>query len=212
LKKLGYDRRWFAGTLQGDGAGRVLLAGGARVDMQVQAKAASSEKLKNVGSEIDPAEYAQPTLAFLRHYWASKRRGALLPGRSDIDPFEMTAHLGWILLVDVLPGMVDFRYRLIGTRVSQYFLRDCTGKTITESFGPCGPVAIKAILACYRKVARDRVPLRMFGSAGWLGKEFLDFDNILLPLARDGVTVDMILGAFTFDARTQALRHSLRSG
>jgi hypothetical protein len=31
-----------------------------------------------------------------------------------------------------------------------------------------------------------------------------------LPLAKDGARVDMILGAFTFDARSQTLRHSLR--
>jgi hypothetical protein len=192
--------------------GRVLLAGRAQADIHVQAKAASSEKLKNVGSEIDPPHLAQPTLAFLRDYWAGKRRGERLPGREDIDPLEMKDHLGWIVLADVLPGMADFRYRLIGTRISQYFLQDCTGKTLTETFSPLGPVAVKAILACYRKVARDRVPLRLFGSAGWLGKDFLDFDNILLPLARDGVNVDMILGAFTYDARTQALRHSLRFG
>ena len=178
--------------------------------MQGQAKRPPSERLRKVGSEIDPAHIAQPTLAFLRDYWESKRRGGLLPARRDIDPMEMKDHLGWIMLVDVLPDMVDFRYRLIGTLVAQYFLRDCTGKTVTESFSRVGPAAVKAIHACYRNVARDRVPLRLFGSAGWLGKEFLDFDNILLPLAQDGVTVNMILGAFTFDARSQALRHSLR--
>jgi hypothetical protein len=162
-------------------------------------------RIQKVGSEVDPTHLRHPTLAFLRAYWDSKRRGRAMPARADIDPAEMKEHLGWIILADVLPDLADFRYRLIGTRVTQYFRRDVTGKTLTESYTAYGPAALKMALAVYRKVARDRVVLRTFGDIGWLGKDFSEFDQLFVPLSDDGITVNMILSAFTFDYR----RHSL---
>jgi hypothetical protein len=122
-----------------------------------------------------------------------------MPSRADIRPAEMKEHLGWIILVDVLPDFTDFRYRTIGSRVTQYFLGDSTGKTITETFASFGETAISGVLAVHRKCARDKVVLRSFGDAGWLGRSFLDFDTLYLPLSEDGVNANMILSAFTFD-------------
>lgn len=173
-------------------------------------RAARIGSLEHVGAEVDPAHLGQPTLAFLRAYWESKRRGRLMPARADIDPIEMKAHLGWIVLADVLPRLADFRLRLVGTLVTQYFLSDSTGKTIRESFAGAAPSVTKSVLAAFRTVARERVPLRTFGNAGWLGKEFLDFDLLLLPLSADGVNVNIVMGAFTFDLK-QSLARRRRS-
>ncbi len=169
-----------------------------------------SDRVQNVGSEIDPKQLNHPTLAFLRSYWENKRGVRSMPARADIDPLEMKEHLGWIILADVLPGFADFRYRLIGTRVTQYFGRDSTGKTVIETYSPYGPAALRMALAVYRKVARDKVVLRTFGTAGWLGKDFIEFDQIFLPLSDDGATANMILSAFTFDFRQQSLKRPLR--
>ena len=62
------------------------------------------------------------------------------------------------------------------------------------------------MLAVFRKVARDHVVLRVFGDAGWHGKDYLGFDALLLPLSEDGASVNMVMCAFTFDARRQLLR------
>ncbi len=163
-------------------------------------------------AELDPAHLPHPTHAFLRAYWEGKRRGRLMPARADIDPVEMKAHLGWIVLADVLPGCTDFRLRLVGTLVTEYFLRDNTGRTIKESFAEADPAVTDSVLAAFRTVARERAPLRSFGSPGWLGREFLDFDLLLLPLSAEGVHVDIVMGAFTFDVRKQSLvRHARRA-
>lgn len=170
-------------------------------------KSASSGRvgsLEHVRIEVDPAHLDHPTLAFLKRYWDAKRGGRRMPSRADIDPVEMKAHLGWIVLADVLPHCADFRLRLIGTLVTEYFLRDSTGKTIRESFAEADPAVTKSVLAAFRTVARERVPLRTFGSAGWLGREFLDFDLLLVPLSADGDNVDIVMGAFTFDLRKQS--------
>jgi hypothetical protein len=165
-----------------------------------------AHRIKNVGSEIDPLALANPTLAFLRSYWESKRNGRAMPSRADIDPLEMKEHLGWLILADVLANYEDFRFRLVGTRVTDYFGRDITGKRLSEAYAGFGPAALKMALAVYRKVARDRIVLRTFGNTGWLGEDFLDFEQLFLPLSEDGVRANMVMSAFTFDARRQALK------
>jgi hypothetical protein len=158
-----------------------------------------SPRLSGVSSEVDPRNLEQPVLRFLKDYWEQKRAGRAMPARADIHPSEMKEHLGWIVLVDVLPDFCDFRYRTIGSRVTQYFLQDSTGRTISEAFASYGEAAVNGTLAVHRKCARDQVVLRSHGGAGWLGRAFLDFDALYLPLSDDGTTVNMILSAFTFD-------------
>jgi hypothetical protein len=158
-----------------------------------------SPRLSGVSSEVDPQHLEHPVLNFLKEYWQGKRAGRVMPARADIRPAEMKDYLGWIILVDVLPDFADFRYRMVGTRVAQYFLQDATGKTVSETFAPYGEAAVSGTLAVYRKCARDRVVLRSHGGAGWLGRSFLDFDTLYLPLSDDGTSVNMILSAFTFD-------------
>jgi len=159
-----------------------------------------SARGSSVQSEINPKHLQNPILSFLLQYWESKRRERALPSRADIKPAEMKEYLGWIILIDALPDFGDFRFRMIGTRVSQYFLADATGQTMREAFAPYGEPVVNSVIATHRKTARDKVVVRAYGGAGWLGRSFLDFDAIYLPLADDGENVNMILSAFTFDA------------
>ncbi len=164
-----------------------------------------SERVRDVGAEVNPARLENPVLGFLKTYWDEKRRDRNMPARADIDPMEMREHLGWLILADVLPGMTDLRFRLVGTRITQYFRRDITGRLLSESYQPYGTPAQKMAMAVYRKVARDQIVLRTFGTAGWLGKDFIEFDQLFVPLSDDGSTVNMVLSAFTFDYRRQNL-------
>lgn len=158
-----------------------------------------SSNATGVQTEIDPKHLKNPALVFLKHYWERKRGTRTMPARADIRPSEMKEHLGWIMLLDVMPEALDFRFRTVGTRVTEYFLTQATGKTLTESFARYGEDAMKAVLATHRKVAREAVSLRVHGGAGLFGRAFLDFDALYLPLSDDGVSVNMILSAFTFD-------------
>jgi hypothetical protein len=158
-----------------------------------------SRRLSGINTEIDPQNLQNPVLSFLKSYWDSKRGGRPMPTRADIKPADMKEHLGWIILLDALPDFSDFRYRTIGTRVTQYFLADSTGKTLSEAFGMYGEAAVNGVTATHRKAARDQVAVRCYGGAGWIGRSFMDFDALFLPLSDDGVTANMILSAFTFD-------------
>jgi hypothetical protein len=156
-------------------------------------------RLQGIQNEIDPQHLQHPVLAFLKDYWNSRKAGRPLPSRADIKPSDLKQHLGWIILLDALPDYADFRYRTIGTRVAQYFLADSTGKTLSEAFGSYGEAAVNGVLSVHRKAAQDKTIVRAFGGAGWLGRSFLDFDALFLPLSDDGQAVNMILSAFTFD-------------
>lgn len=158
-----------------------------------------TENVTGVQIEIDPSTLQNPTLAFLKSYWDLKRGTRDMPARADIEPSEMKEHLGWLLLLDVLPDAQDFRFRMVGTRVTEYLLTDASGKTVTEALAPYGEAALEAVLVTHRRVAEERLPLRVHGGAGLFGRAFLDFDAIFLPLSADGHAVNMILSAFTFD-------------
>ncbi|MGN6515885.1 MAG: PAS domain-containing protein [Rhizomicrobium sp.] len=162
-----------------------------------------SSGISGVSSEIDPTSLSHPTLAFLKTYWDRKRGSKLMPPRSEIRPAEMKQYVRALVLVDALPGFGDFRYRTVGTDVTELMFAQATGQTVRNVFAPLGQEAVDLALGGYRKVAEDHVALRAFGSAAWLGLPHMDFDSLHLPLSDDGITVNMIISAATF---TQA-RH-----
>jgi hypothetical protein len=157
-----------------------------------------SSHITDVFTEIDPQRLEHPVLAFLKAYWDKKRGGRKMPSRADIKPAEMKEHLGWIVLIDVLPDYSDFRYRMVGSRVSEAFPGAAKGRFISETYRQFSELAVKGALATHRKAARDAVPLRTYGSAAAMDREFMDFDAVFLPLSDDGARVNMLLNSFTF--------------
>ncbi len=162
------------------------------------------ERDPRVGAEINPTRLKQPVLAFVHDYWNKKRGLRQMPSRADIVPSELREHLPWIVMVDVMPGMEEFRLRLVGTLVNQYFLTDATGKTIREAFAGFPPDVAKAVTAVHRKCARDNAVVRSYGAPDWMGGGYEEFDALYLPLSDDGRTCNVVLNAFTFD-REQVL-------
>jgi hypothetical protein len=146
--------------------------------------------------ETNPSHLSNPVLAFLKEYWEQKRGTQPFPSRAAIKPAEMKEHLGWIILVDALAD--EFRYRMIGSRVTEYFLKNATGKTAREAFAAFGQPAVDCVQALHRMTVDEKVIVHIHGSADWLGQPSFDFDTLCLPLSDDGQTVNMILCAFTF--------------
>lgn len=93
-------------------------------------------------------------------YWQRKRVGAAPPRRSDIDPNELRALLPYVFLMDVLPGLGDFRYRLMGSEIVHMAGENVTAKT-TRSVFPSN--FLRFVLLAYRAVAGRQVPLRFHG-------------------------------------------------
>ncbi len=150
-----------------------------------------------VQAQSNPAVLAEPALAFLLDYWRAKRGPREMPARSDIRPAELKKYLDSIVMIDVL-GDGDFRYRLVGTTITRYFLTDPTGLRVADAWAPAGENAVTRVVNNLSAVAAGRVPVRLWGQIDWIGT-FEDFDALYLPFSDDGEHVTMILNLFTFD-------------
>ena len=150
-------------------------------------------------AEFDPADAEPMLLSFVRHYWENRRNGRAMPGRADIAPADMRAHLRHILLADVIDGGKDFRYRLVGTELQRYFAGNPSGKLMSEALAPFGEKTVSRTIATYRWVVERRAPLRVRGSGVLYNQDAKTFDALLAPLSDDGATPNMVFGTFVFE-------------
>jgi hypothetical protein len=140
------------------------------------------------------AKLAWPEFQFLYRYWRSKQAEGTLPARSAIHPAEFPKLLPRIYLVDVVRAdapPLQFRYRLCG---SEHFLingKEITGLELAEAMAP---QYVDAIRAVYSYVAESGQPHVARSFAAIEGRQHVVYDRLLLPLANDGRTVNMMLG------------------
>lgn len=145
------------------------------------------------------AQIGAPAAAARAHeelfgYWASLRRGGGLPSRHDIDPGGFKRLLPTVSLIDVTGDPAQFRIRLAGTGLYGVYGREITGRSLSDVYSGSACDYWKAELA---KVVAERRPSVGVHSLAWRGASHLSILWLRLPLASDGVNVDMILG---FDA------------
>lgn len=65
--------------------------------------------------ELPPPRELGPGMLRIWEYWNLKRGNRSAPRRRDIDPIDMARDLSGIILYDVEPDPVRFRYRLTGS-------------------------------------------------------------------------------------------------
>ncbi len=130
-----------------------------------------------------------PVNQFGYDYWKQKRGERRMPTRRDIDPAEITKILPHVLLLDVQQDPLDFRYRLIGTKMDEHMSRRYTGMWMSEIAHQRPP---SRIWANCRQVAQSGLPLS--GDTPYVGKnkEFLTTEDLIMPLSDDDATVDML--------------------
>ncbi|MDH3233744.1 MAG: PAS domain-containing protein [Alphaproteobacteria bacterium] len=130
-----------------------------------------------------------PILRQALAYWNDKRGARAMPARADIDPMEIIQILPHVILLDVLREPLDFRYRLIGTVNEEHMSEPYTGRRFSELPHQCAP---SRIWSCSERVVRDKHPLR--SDIPYVGpkRDFTSVEDIMMPLAADGATVDMI--------------------
>lgn len=113
-----------------------------------------------------------------------------LPSRGDFSPRDLMALGGIVSLIDVEREPLRFRIRLVGSRLTQTLGRDISGRYVDEVYGP---EVYPQIVETYRQCVETRLPVWTSGQLRHTAKDFMRFESIDLPLARDGRTVDMIL-------------------
>ena len=149
--------------------------------------------------EIDRPEHWPAVLAFVRDYWQAKRGSRTMPGRNDISPAQLKLQLPQILLVDVVDDGRDFRYRLVGSRLRDFFHSEPSGQLMSETLASFGADTLNATLDAYGTAFKRRAPVRLTGAGSWFGQSTKLFDAYLAPLSDDGESVNMILGSFVFE-------------
>ena len=133
----------------------------------------------------------------LSGYWAQKRGTRAIPLRADIDPLDLTRHLASLFLLDVIESGRDFRYRLVGTMVTDMNERNVTGTTIRTEYS-C-PVTLRYVDAVLRRVVSEKRPRFTCGQVFWRpGKDHRGFEAGYFPISAHGCSVDMILAEVRF--------------
>ena len=149
------------------------------------------------GMRGDPSlAFERPELVDLFGLWQAKLRGRVMPARADLTPFDLKAHLGNLILTDVEPEPLRFRYRLIGTNITRIVKRDATGHYYEDIYS--GRLR-ESVLANNSWVVRERAPLRIFSRTGHERNDIYTYEGVLMPLSQDGEHVNMVLGSLLFE-------------
>ena len=161
--------------------------------------AVSNIAVNKVRFESDPARVDAPVLDFYLSYWREKRSRNKMPARSQLRPSEIREHIASITLAEGLPGLDDFRFRIVGTKVAQYFLADATGKTIRQLYAAAVKPVIDGIVQLHRAPLERAAPLLIHASTTLVeGLYFTAFDVLYLPLSDSAGNGAFVLGAYSF--------------
>ena len=141
-------------------------------------------------SETDTSSWNPKVTRFLK-YWLSLKRKEDLPGRQHFDPLDIPDLMSRVWMLDVLREPLRFRYRLAGTKEVETLGREVTGKMFDEVHshrynrivGRLSEVVHRGV-ATYRKGKIIALPR----------KEYVVMENCLVPMARDGAIVDLLIG------------------
>jgi len=145
----------------------------------------------SVFETIEPSGRLAQLVAYWRHLVPSG-----LPGRRHLDPVMIgAALLPHIFLADVLDGGRRFRWRLIGTHIVNHAASDDTGRDLDATIAPG---MRETIIGHYRETIATCRPLCHRSEFIGRDRRVYRYDRVLMPLADDGTTVDMILGGAVF--------------
>lgn len=156
-------------------------------------------------AELDLPPCHEKIAAIVRYWRRIRPADGTPPGRQHFDPAAVPALLPCIRLYDVFREPWRFRYRLVGTELVRHLGRDLTGTW----FGEDVPDSETS------KSYRDLVFVASGGGLSYHRgypvytnphKNHLTAERILLPLARNGSEVDMILGLSVLHAAAAAVR------
>ena len=133
-------------------------------------------------------------------YWERLRAGRPMPSREDIEPLDIAPLLPHVYLVNISYDPLDFRYRLIGTKIVEHSLADYTGRSLRELPEQHPPSQVWAL---FNQAIEERRPVCT--RIPYLHIPGRSVEKLAAPLSSDGQTVDMLFGVIEFETyRTEA--------
>lgn len=133
-----------------------------------------------------------PPLRFLLAHWSKLADKPALPHLRQIDALDLGPALGHVMLLDVVDGGRDFRYRLFGSVVARVSNFEMTGRLLSEL--PASPYVVELLLAVYRVALQLRHPV--FSARRPVTAEYTArWMQIVMPLVDDsGAVARMLAG------------------
>lgn len=128
----------------------------------------------------------------LAAYWLDKRCDRLMPSIKDIDPIEIPWALARIWLCDYSPSSGRFRYRLAGEQINAYWGYNIRGRYLDELVPA---ERLDLVTKMFRRVPEGPSIVHDIAQIYLTEEIFKTGERIVLPLSKDGRTVDAVLGA-----------------
>jgi hypothetical protein len=143
--------------------------------------------------------FCDPTLAFtlprynqLIELWRAKADGRRLPRRSSLTPRDLKEFLRDILLFQRLSTHPShYIWRLVGTSVSEIVGHHNPGETFEATFSPKD---LQRWVETADMILESEQPWRLRGRVHIRGREYLDAENLYLPLANDNDEPAFLMG------------------
>jgi hypothetical protein len=125
-------------------------------------------------------DIAHPQLRGLFAFWQEKRGADSMPVRGAIDAIALWAWLGNLMLIEQAPAG-EYRYRVYGTGLAEYYGRDLTGKTTAQ----LRPEVRALVLAEYGEVCRTGQPL-LVKHTRRVREQHTPVEKLILPFGAGG--------------------------
>ncbi|WP_026987773.1 PAS domain-containing protein [Fodinicurvata fenggangensis] len=146
-------------------------------------------------------------LLSFRDHWKSLCNGAAVAKRSAFDIVEAPrALLGHLILLDVLDDGTDFRYRVVGTKIAEEIGRDFTGETVLEYHARHES---REVIDGYAEIVKSGEPHLYRGNLYDLGREYVTYERLAVPLAGPDGDIASILACFQFERKSGPLPRSM---
>jgi hypothetical protein len=149
--------------------------------------------------------FCDPTLAFsdgcyhdFISLWKHRAAGRAMPVRSEITARDMKNFLRNIVMFErIQTNPSRYRWRLIGTGVTEIAGHN-TGKTFEETVPEEHRLRW---VECFDLILDGEQPMRFLGRVHLKGREYLDAENLFVPLANDNGEPAFAMGLCRYTPR-----------
>jgi hypothetical protein len=147
----------------------------------------------------DPTlSFSDPSYDQLLELWRSKAGERKMPVRSDMTPRDLKTLLRNILVLErVSLGPSRYKFRLVGTGLHN-MAGELTGKMVDEVVAP---EHLPRWVDCAELILDGGQPMRFLGRVHLEGKEYLNAENLYVPLANDAGEPTFIMGFCRYTPR-----------
>ncbi|HEU0069814.1 MAG TPA: PAS domain-containing protein [Alphaproteobacteria bacterium] len=122
-------------------------------------------------------------------YWSEKRGVKKMPSATEIDLLDLPTQLPNLFVVDVEDAPRRYRYRVVGTNLTETLAEDIAGRYLDEMPWLFRRYAEPAYAELLAAAAPQYKEIRIFRSL-WRAR----YRRLLLPLGEPDKPIDMVLG------------------